>query len=34
MAANAQHMLALRVNRANREWDAYWAWESRIKFAA
>jgi hypothetical protein len=21
---NAQHMLALRLNRANREWDSYW----------
>jgi hypothetical protein len=34
LAANAEHMLALRVNRANREWDAHWAWETRIKFAA
>lgn len=33
-AANAEYMLALRVNRANREWDAHWAWESRIRFAA
>ena len=24
-AANAEHMLALRLNRANRQWDAYWA---------
>ena len=24
-AANADHMLALRLNRANRQWDAYWA---------
>ena len=24
-AANADHMLALRLNRANRRWDAYWA---------
>jgi hypothetical protein len=24
-AANAEHMLALRLNRANRLWDAYWA---------
>jgi hypothetical protein len=23
--ANAEHMLALRRNRANRQWDAYWA---------
>ena len=23
--ANADHMLALRLNRANRQWDAYWA---------
>lgn len=22
---NADHMLALRINRANRQWDAYWA---------
>ena len=26
-AANAEHMLALRLNRANRQWDAYWAGE-------
>jgi hypothetical protein len=24
-AANADHMLALRLNRANRQWEAYWA---------
>lgn len=24
-ATNADHMLALRLNRANRQWDAYWA---------
>ncbi len=24
-AANADHMLALRLNSANRQWDAYWA---------
>jgi hypothetical protein len=24
-AANAEHMLALRLNRANRQWHAYWA---------
>jgi hypothetical protein len=24
-AANAEHMLALRLNRANRQLDAYWA---------
>ena len=24
-AANAEHMLALRLNRANRQWGAYWA---------
>lgn len=24
-AANAAHMLALRLNRANRQWNAYWA---------
>ena len=23
-AANAEHMLALRLNRANRQWDNYW----------
>jgi len=21
---NAEHMLALRINRANRKWDGYW----------
>jgi hypothetical protein len=26
-AQNAEHMLALRLNRANRRWDAYWATE-------
>lgn len=26
-AANAEHMLALRLNRANRQWDGYWATE-------
>jgi hypothetical protein len=25
LAANAEHMLALRVNRANCEWASYWA---------
>ena len=24
-AANADHMLALRINRANHQWSAYWA---------
>jgi hypothetical protein len=24
-AANAEHMLALRLSRANRQWNAYWA---------
>jgi hypothetical protein len=24
-AENAEHMLALRLNRANRQWNAYWA---------
>jgi hypothetical protein len=24
-AANAEHMLALRLNRANRQWNGYWA---------
>jgi len=33
-AANAEHMLALRMSRANREWDTYWAWENNITFAA
>ncbi len=23
-AHNAEHMLALRLNRANRQWDSYW----------
>lgn len=31
-AANADHMLALRLNRANRQWHAYWA--SDLKQAA
>jgi hypothetical protein len=22
---NAEHMLALRINRANRKWDGYWS---------
>lgn len=26
-AANAEHMLALRLNRANRQWNTYWATE-------
>ena len=25
LAANADHLLALRVNRANSEWNDYWA---------
>ena len=29
LAANAEHMLALRVNRANGEWQDYWATEYR-----
>jgi hypothetical protein len=29
---NAEHMLALRLNRANRQWNAYWA--SDFKLAA
>lgn len=29
LAANADHMLALRINRANRHWDAYWAENAR-----
>ena len=28
-AANAEHMLALRVNRANGEWQEYWATDYR-----
>lgn len=28
-AANAEHMLALRINRANSQWHAYWADNSR-----
>ena len=28
-AANAEHMLALRLNRANRQWNGYWAAESQ-----
>lgn len=30
-AANAEHMLALRLNRANRQWDNYW---NQVKKAA
>ena len=29
-AANAEHMPALRLNRANRQWNAYWAGESKL----
>ncbi len=29
LAANAEHMLALRVNRANGEWQDYWATDYR-----
>jgi len=29
LAANAEHMLALRVNRANKEWASYWATDLR-----
>jgi hypothetical protein len=29
-AANAEHMLALRLNRANGQWDAYWAEHSKL----
>ena len=28
-AANADHMLALRLNRANRQWETYWAGDVR-----
>lgn len=28
-AAHADHMLALRLNRANRQWGAYWAGDSQ-----
>lgn len=31
-AANAEHMLALRVNRANGEWHAYW--NTNLRYAA
>ena len=26
---NAEHMLALRMNRANRQWNAYWAYDQK-----
>jgi hypothetical protein len=29
-AANAEHMLALRLNRANGQWGAYWAEHSKL----
>lgn len=29
-AANAEHMLALRLNRANRQWDGYWATDFKL----
>lgn len=29
-AANAEHMLALRLNRANNQWRAYWARDSKL----
>jgi hypothetical protein len=29
-AANAEHMLALRLNRANHQWKAYWAADSKL----
>lgn len=29
-ANNAEHMLALRLNRANRQWDSYWQHTSEI----
>ena len=31
-AANAEHMLSLRVNRANGEWPGYWA--TNYRYAA
>jgi hypothetical protein len=31
-AANAEHMLALHVNHANGEWDAYW--NTNLRYAA
>lgn len=31
-AANAENMLALRVNRANKEWNGYWA--TNLRYAA
>ena len=32
LAANAENMLALRVNRANGEWQGYWA--AQYRYAA
>lgn len=29
-AANAEHMLALRLNRANQQWKAYWTNEAKL----
>lgn len=29
-AANAEHMLALRLNRANRQWDRYWSQARKV----
>jgi hypothetical protein len=29
-AANAEHMLALRINRANKQWQNYWARNSSV----
>ena len=33
-AANAEHMLALRLNRANRQWHDYWAHTDNSRCAA
>ena len=33
-AANAEHMLALRLNRANRQWHDYWAHADNSRCAA
>jgi hypothetical protein len=33
-AANAEHMLALRLNRVNKEWSSYWATNYRYAEAA
>ena len=30
LAANAEHMLALRLNRFNKRWDQYWAQDAKL----